>query len=117
VSAGADPHALNRWGCSAVHWAASTGDIALCEFLATLGLDFAQHNNQGHDGLMKAAWNGAAALCAHLLRQPGGEAALRVSGRSGSRKHHRFPMLKKKSLSKGVQYQLCFAHPLSAGPL
>ena len=68
IAAGADPQGLNRWGCSAIHWAASTGDVELCSWLRDeVGLDFKQRNNQGHDGLMKAAWNGAAELCGVLL--------------------------------------------------
>jgi len=70
ISTGADPAACNRWGCSAIHWAASTGDTALCLWLEDeVGLDFALCNNQGHDGLMKAAWNGAWELCRHLCTQ------------------------------------------------
>lgn len=34
-----------------------------------VGLDFGLRNNQGHDGLMKAAWNGARELCELLLQR------------------------------------------------
>ena len=63
--------AVNRWGCDATHWAAATGNVQLCAWVAAdAGLDFEKRNNQGHDGLMKAAWNGHAALCAFLLGLP-----------------------------------------------
>ena len=64
---GVDHHALNRWGCSAVHWAASAGDVAMCRWLLERGLDFSLRNQQGHCGLCKAAWNGHAGLVEWML--------------------------------------------------
>jgi ankyrin repeat protein len=68
LAAGVDSMAVNRWGCSAIHWAGAAGDVALCKWLSDIpGMDFSQRNNQGHDGLKKAAWNGHWELCEWLL--------------------------------------------------
>ena len=38
-SAGADLHALNRFGCNAAQWAAQAGDVGMCAWLRKRGLD------------------------------------------------------------------------------
>ena len=67
---GVDPLARNRWKCGLGHWAGATGSIELCRWLAdTAGVDFAMQNEQLHDGLAKAAWNGHRELCEWLLER------------------------------------------------
>jgi len=69
ASSGVDVTARNRWGCTCVHWAAATGSLSLCKWLrdGPVGADFRAQNNQGHDALFKAAWNGHRALAEWLL--------------------------------------------------
>ena len=52
-------HALNRNGCSAAHWAASGGGLAVCQWLAEeLELDFSLPNLEGNTPLTKAIEHG-----------------------------------------------------------
>eukprot|EP01043_Picozoa_sp_COSAG02_P041065 COSAG02_NODE_3376_length_6847_cov_2.337433_2_plen_1057_part_00 len=54
----AELHAANRFGCTAVHWAASGGNVAVLRWLNEHGLDFTVVNDAGHGCVQKAAWRG-----------------------------------------------------------
>ena len=65
---GVDPSARNRWGCGLIHWGAANGSVEMCKWLVVAcKLDFSLQNQQQHDGLAKAAWNGHRDLCEWLL--------------------------------------------------
>lgn len=79
LAAGAESASENRWGCTAVHWASATGSVEMCEYLVSLGtLDFARPNNQGHNALHKAAWNGRGPLVEWLLALPDSESMFQL---------------------------------------
>lgn len=68
ISLGVNPRDINRWGCGLIHWAAAGGVLELCRYLKEeVGLDFSLQNNQGHNGLTKAAWNNHQHICHYLL--------------------------------------------------
>ena len=54
----AELHAANRFGCTAIHWAASGGSVAVLRWLYEQGLDFTVINDAGHGCVQKAAWRG-----------------------------------------------------------
>ncbi len=54
----AELHAANRFGCTAIHWAASGGSVAVLRWLYEHGLDFSVINDAGHGCVQKAAWRG-----------------------------------------------------------
>uniref|UniRef100_A0A7S0NRB7 Uncharacterized protein n=1 Tax=Calcidiscus leptoporus TaxID=127549 RepID=A0A7S0NRB7_9EUKA len=61
-------HALNSKGCSAAHWAASGGDLAVCRLLAeTRGVDFSAPNLEGNTPLTKAIEHQRAPVVQWLL--------------------------------------------------
>lgn len=65
---GADVHRINKWDCSAAHFAALAGKTEACHWLYhEAGLDLAQRNSQGHNSLHKAAYGGHHLLCRWLL--------------------------------------------------
>lgn len=82
---GTDPRdtaaALNAKGCSAAHWAASGGDLAVCRLLAEEhGLDFARANHEGNTPLTKAIEHGREDVVTWLLQSGRCEAAWRQIG-------------------------------------
>jgi hypothetical protein len=46
-----------------------TGNLPMCEWLQSLGLDPTVTNNQGHSPIFKAAFNGETAVVCWLLRE------------------------------------------------
>lgn len=62
-------HALNAKGCSAAHWAASGGDLAVCRLLADeCGVDFSASNFEGNTPLTKAIEHGREDVVLWLLQ-------------------------------------------------
>ena len=51
-----DIHAKNKFGCTAVHWASSGGDVTVLQWLYVRGLDFSVINSSGHGAVQKASW-------------------------------------------------------------
>ena len=70
MSCGADVLFINKWGCSAMHFATLAGHLETTKWLFTLGLDLAYTNYQGHNAIHKAAYGGHKALCDWLLNGP-----------------------------------------------
>jgi Ankyrin repeats (many copies) len=68
-AAGADFASVNEFGCNAMQWAGQTDHLAMCRWLAALGLDLSIINNNGHSALHKAANKGQARVCAWLLNE------------------------------------------------
>ena len=67
-------HHRNKFGCTAVHWAAAGGDVAVLAWLYSRGLDFGVINDAHHGAVNKAAWKGHKAALEWLLLDPGGPA-------------------------------------------
>ena len=62
-----DVHARNAKGCTVAHWAASSGALASCRYLAdTHGVDFGARNAEGNTPLTKA--RGLPRSPRHVLR-------------------------------------------------
>ena len=53
-----DIHALNKFGCASVQWAAAAGNVATCRWLLSKGVSFNQVNHVRHGALNKAAIKG-----------------------------------------------------------
>ena len=53
-----DIHALNKFGCAAVQWAASAGNVSTCRWLMSKGVSFEHVNHVRHGALNKAAVKG-----------------------------------------------------------
>ena len=53
-----DIHALNKFGCASVQWAAAAGNVAACKWLLSKGVAFDQVNHVRHGALNKAAVKG-----------------------------------------------------------
>ena len=53
-----DIHALNKFGCAAVQWAASAGNVSTCRWLVSKGVSFEHVNHVRHGALNKAAVKG-----------------------------------------------------------
>lgn len=49
---------LNRFGCSAAHWAASAGNVVTCKWLFAHGIDFNIINYVRHGVVCTAVWKG-----------------------------------------------------------
>ena len=71
ISAGADLHALNRFGCNAAQWAAQAGDVGMCAWLRKRGLDMRVINHNGHSALHKAAQKQQREVCEWLVTKCG----------------------------------------------
>ena len=69
--ASCDWRALNTFGCNAAQWAAQSGDVRMCQWLARLGLDMTLLNNNGHSAVHKAAVKGRRETCEWLLEKGG----------------------------------------------
>uniref|UniRef100_A0A7S1IUU1 Uncharacterized protein n=1 Tax=Eutreptiella gymnastica TaxID=73025 RepID=A0A7S1IUU1_9EUGL len=67
-----DLHAVNAFGCSAVNWAASTGNVDVCRWLWRRGLDFGHLNTTSHGAVDAAAWKGHQPVLEWLLLDPDG---------------------------------------------
>jgi ankyrin repeat protein len=62
-------HALNAKGCSAAHWAASGGDLAVCRLLAEeCGVGFSLPNHEGNTPLTKAIQHEREEVVLYLLQ-------------------------------------------------
>ena len=70
----AELHATNRFGCTAVHWAAAGGDVSVMRWLSERGLDFGVINDAGHGAVQKAAWAGHKAALQWLILDAEGPA-------------------------------------------
>ena len=53
-----DIHALNKFGCAAVQWAAAAGNVSTCRWLMSKGVSFEHVNHVRHGALNKAAVKG-----------------------------------------------------------
>ena len=53
-----DIHALNKFGCAAVQWAAAAGNVSTCRWLVSKGVSFEHVNHVRHGALNKAAVKG-----------------------------------------------------------
>ena len=73
LSAKADLHALNSYGCNASQWAAQVqvDDPSMCIWLLEKGLDLGVLNGNGHSALHKAAVKGNGRICEWLLSDGG----------------------------------------------
>ena len=67
-----DIHALNKFGCAAVQWAAASGNVATCQWLHARGVDFSHINHARHGAIVKAAWKGHDDALRWLLLDPDG---------------------------------------------
>jgi len=70
LSAAADLHSRNAYGCNAIQWASQTDSsdgLRVCRWLLDQGLDVGVLNCNGHSALHKAAVKGQAAVCEWLL--------------------------------------------------
>lgn len=64
----ANVHAVNKYGCNGVHWAALSGNLQMCAWLAMVEVRLEQVNSQGHTALHKAAFKGHGAVVQWLLQ-------------------------------------------------
>ena len=67
-----DPAAVNSFGCNAVHWACSVGNVKTCKWLLLYkdrghGFDFEVINHANHGAVDAAAWHGHRACVEWLL--------------------------------------------------
>ena len=62
-----DMHAKNKWGCAAVQWAASSGNVGTCRWLMCRGVDLRLINDAKHGAVSKAAWHGHLRLLEWLV--------------------------------------------------
>jgi hypothetical protein len=69
-------HHRNRFGCTAIHWAAASGNVAVLKWLYTRGLDFGVINDAHHGAVNKAAWKGHKAALEWLLLDESGPCLL-----------------------------------------
>ena len=67
-----DIHALNKFGCAAVQWAAAAGNVATCRWLLSKGVSFAHVNHVRHGALNKAAVKGHVEAVRWLLHAEDG---------------------------------------------
>ena len=67
-----DIHALNKFGCAAVQWAAAAGNVETCRWLLGRGIDFGHVNTARHGALVKAAWKGHADALRWMLHDDAG---------------------------------------------
>lgn len=65
--AGANPNALNSFGCNASQWCALAGCVPLIRMLKTRGLDLGVLNRNGHSVLHKAAIKGQGDAIEYLI--------------------------------------------------
>ena len=49
---------LNRFGCSAAHWAVSSGNVVTCKWLFAHGYEFGTVNHAKHGVLATTVWKG-----------------------------------------------------------
>lgn len=66
LNKGATLDHLNKWVCTAMHFATLNGQLEMTQFLHDRGLLLTQANQQGHHALHKAAYGGHRELCAWL---------------------------------------------------
>ena len=70
-------HDTNHSGCCSAIWAATAGDLQVCEWVRSEGGDFARLNFWGHGCIVKAAWRNNLPLLRWLLEGvPGGRQPL-----------------------------------------
>ena len=67
-----DLHAMNRFGCAAVHWAAAAGNVSTLRWLQAKGLSLDHVNASCHGAVAKAAWKGHEEALRWLLLAPDG---------------------------------------------
>jgi Ankyrin repeats (3 copies) len=60
---------LNSFGCNALQWSAQSDHLHVCRWLASVGLDIAVINRNGHSAVHKAALKGQDRICAWLLNE------------------------------------------------
>ena len=53
-----DFRATNTFGCNAIQWCTQTGDVPMCRYLQSIGLDITLTNRNGHSAVHKAAVKG-----------------------------------------------------------
>ena len=75
LSAAADLHSRNAYGCNAIQWAAQSDEaegLPVVRWLLRRGLDVGLLNCNGHSAVHKAAVKGRRAVCEWLLSPEGG---------------------------------------------
>jgi len=68
IDFGADPHAVNTYGCGCAHWVAMGGSVELAGWLNDeVGVSFSQKQREGHTPLHKAVIKGKGSMVNYLV--------------------------------------------------
>ncbi|KAK3238326.1 hypothetical protein CYMTET_51654 [Cymbomonas tetramitiformis] len=67
-----DVSTRNAFGCTAVHWAAASGNLGTCKWMYKRGFDFSAINHANHGVVNAAAWKGHREVVQWALLEPEG---------------------------------------------